>query len=99
MNRLEGKRILVTGAASGIGQATALRLLDEGAEVVASDIAADGLDKTEARAAEAANSDRLKTLRMNVAEEGSVIDGVSWAVDKLGGLDSVVNAAGVLRAA
>jgi len=41
MKRLEGKRILVTGAASGIGQATALRLLDEGATVVASDIAAD----------------------------------------------------------
>ncbi|MGA9678526.1 MAG: short-chain dehydrogenase, partial [Mycobacterium sp.] len=31
MNRLEDKRILVTGAASGIGQSTALRLLDEGA--------------------------------------------------------------------
>lgn len=43
MKRLEGKRILVTGAASGIGQATALRLLDEGAAVAASDVAAEGL--------------------------------------------------------
>ena len=40
MKRLEGNRILVTGAASGIGQATALRLLDEGATVVATDISA-----------------------------------------------------------
>ena len=46
MNRLESKRILVTGAASGIGQATTLRLLDEGATVVGADIAADGLEKT-----------------------------------------------------
>ena len=34
MKRLAGNRILVTGAASGIGQATALRLVDEGAAVV-----------------------------------------------------------------
>ncbi|HWT48500.1 MAG TPA: SDR family NAD(P)-dependent oxidoreductase, partial [Mycobacterium sp.] len=56
MKRLEGNRILVTGAASGIGQATALRLLDEGATVVASDVAAEGLDTTRNRAAEAATA-------------------------------------------
>src|SRR6516225_11333146 len=99
MKRLEGKRILVTGAASGIGQATALRLLDEGATVVASDIAADGLATTGARAGEAATADRLATLPMDVGEEDSVIDGVRWAVETLGGLDSLVNAAGMLRAA
>ena len=94
MKRLEGKRILVTGAASGIGQATALRLLDEGATVVGSDIAVDGLDATKAQA-----GDRLITLLMDVGDENSVVDGVRSAVEQLGGLDSLVNAAGILRAA
>jgi NAD(P)-dependent dehydrogenase (short-subunit alcohol dehydrogenase family) len=99
MKRLEGNRILVTGAASGIGQATALRLLDEGAAVVVADIAADGLDKTRARAQEAATGERLSTVEMNVGDEQSVIDGVRSAVATLGGLDALVNAAGMLRAA
>jgi NAD(P)-dependent dehydrogenase (short-subunit alcohol dehydrogenase family) len=99
MKRLEGKRILVTGGASGIGQATALRLLDEGASVVAADISADGLGATTALAEEAATADRLTTTPMDVADEDSVIDGVRSAVEKLGGLDSLVNAAGILRAA
>ncbi|OBH32954.1 short-chain dehydrogenase [Mycobacterium sp. E1715] len=99
MKRLEGKRILVTGAASGIGQATALRLLDEGATVVASDVAEAGLDATRSRADEAATARRLTTLPMDVGNEDSVIDGVCMAVETLGGLDSLVNAAGILRAA
>lgn len=98
MNRLEGQRILVTGAASGIGQATALRLLDEGAAVVAADIAADGLGKTAALAGEAGTGARLTTVEMNVSDEDSVIGGVRRATDTLGGLDSLVNAAGILRA-
>ncbi|MBV8861372.1 MAG: SDR family oxidoreductase [Mycobacterium sp.] len=99
MKRLAGNRILVTGGASGIGQATALRLLDEGAVVVAADVAADGLGKTQARAGQAGTGERLTTLEMNIADEKSVIDGVRFAVNTLGGLDSVVNAAGILRAA
>jgi NAD(P)-dependent dehydrogenase (short-subunit alcohol dehydrogenase family) len=97
MKRLEGNRILVTGAASGIGQATALRLLDEGAGVVAADIAA--LDKIRAQAEEVGTGDRLATVELDVADETSVADGVRSAVDRLSGLDSVVNAAGMLRAA
>ena len=99
MNRLEGQRILVTGAASGIGQATALRLLDAGATVVASDVVEGGLDATRARADEAATAGRLTTMPMDVGNEASVIDGVSRTVETLGGLDSLVNAAGILRAA
>ncbi|MEE6175216.1 SDR family NAD(P)-dependent oxidoreductase [Mycobacterium sp. 050134] len=99
MNRLEGKRILVTGAASGIGQATALRLLDEGATVAAADVAEDGLGTTRAMAEAAGSAGRLTTMMMDVSNEGSVIDGVCWAVQTLDGLDSLVNAAGMLRAA
>ena len=99
MKRLEGQRILVTGAASGIGQATALRLLDEGATVAAADIAADGLGATRARADAAGNAAHLVTREMNVGDEDSVVAGVRWAVETLGGLDSLVNAAGMLRAA
>ncbi|MDT5115180.1 MAG: hypothetical protein QOE30_919 [Mycobacterium sp.] len=98
MKRLEGQRILVTGAASGIGQATALRLLSEGASVVAADISVDGLSNTAARAGEAATAERLTTVPIDVGNESSVIDGVSLAAEKLGGLDSLVNAAGILRA-
>lgn len=99
MKRLEGKRIVVTGAASGIGQATTLRLLDEGATVVASDVAADGLDITREQAERADTVGRLSTVPMDVGDEDSVVDGVRSAVEQLGGLDSLVNAAGILRAA
>ncbi|WP_343710442.1 SDR family oxidoreductase [Mycobacterium sp.] len=98
MKRLAGNRILVTGAGSGIGQATALRLLDEGAVVVGADIAAEGLAATAARAGEAGTGDRMNTLEMDVGDEGSVVAAVRSAVDTLGGLDAVVNAAGMLRA-
>jgi NAD(P)-dependent dehydrogenase (short-subunit alcohol dehydrogenase family) len=98
MKRLQGNRILVTGAASGIGQATALRLLDEGAAVVGADIAMDGLEKTRDQAQEAGSGDRFTAVEMNVGDEKSVVRGVRSAVDALGGLDSLVNAAGMLRA-
>jgi NAD(P)-dependent dehydrogenase (short-subunit alcohol dehydrogenase family) len=97
MNRLDCRRLLVTGAASGIGKATALRLLDEGAVVVAADVEARGLEETRVQAGSWA--DRLTTLEMNVGDEDSVVDGVRSAINTLGGLDAVINAAGILRAA
>ncbi|AZG45964.1 SDR family NAD(P)-dependent oxidoreductase [Gordonia insulae] len=96
MQRYTGRRVLITGGGSGIGQATVLRMLDEGAEVVAADISEAGLADTKSKAGSSAT---LTTLVVNVADEESVRTGVAAAVDGLGGLDVLVNAAGILRSA
>jgi NAD(P)-dependent dehydrogenase (short-subunit alcohol dehydrogenase family) len=95
MNRYEGRRVLVTGGGSGIGQATVLRMLAEGGSVVAADVSEAGLADTVAKAGDTGG--RLSTVVMNVADEASVKAGVASAVQTLGGLDAVVNAAGILR--
>ncbi|WP_370937853.1 SDR family NAD(P)-dependent oxidoreductase [Amycolatopsis sp. cg13] len=97
MNRYEGRRVLVTGAGSGIGQATVLRMLAEGGRVVAADVSEAGLADTVEKAGDAA--DRLGTVVVNVADEASVKAGIASAVEQLGGLDALVNAAGILRSA
>lgn len=96
LQRYSDRRVLVTGGGSGIGQATVLRILDEGGRVVAADISESGLKDTVAKAGP--HSDRLATLVMDVGAEESVRDGVAKAVETLGGLDTLVNVAGILRA-
>ncbi len=93
--RYADRRVLVTGGGSGIGQATVLRLLLEGGRVVAADVSESGLKDTEARAD--ALGVRPSTVRMDVGDEASVRDGVAHAVESMGGLDTLVNAAGILR--
>lgn len=95
MKRYEGRRSLVTGGGSGIGQATVLRMLAEGGHVAAVDVSDEGLTDTIAKAGDAAS--RLYTVTVNVADEASVKAGVDVAVKWLGGLDVLVNAAGILR--
>ncbi|MEV2279051.1 SDR family NAD(P)-dependent oxidoreductase [Nocardiopsis sp. NPDC049922] len=95
MDRYTGRRVLVTGAGSGIGQATALRVLSEGGHVVAADVSEAGLKDTLGRAGEAA--DRLGTVIVDIADEVSVRAAVRSATARLGGLDALVNAAGILR--
>jgi NAD(P)-dependent dehydrogenase (short-subunit alcohol dehydrogenase family) len=98
MNRFDNRRILVTGAGSGIGQATALRLLREGGRVIAADVVEDGLVATRDLATAQGTAERLGTLVVDIADEASVVEGVRGAVGALGGLDVLVNAAGILRA-
>jgi len=87
MQGLTGRTYIVTGAASGIGLATARRLLDEGARVVGSDI----VDPPSV----AAGSDRWSFTRCDVATEASVQELVRHAVAFAGTIDGLVNAAGV----
>ena len=95
--RYSDRRVLITGGGSGIGQATALRILDEGGRVVAADISESGLKDTIAKTEP--HGDRLTTVVMDVGAEQSVRDGVAHAVQALGGLDTLVNVAGILRSA
>ncbi|MFD7163044.1 SDR family NAD(P)-dependent oxidoreductase [Streptomyces violascens] len=94
-DRYEGRRALVTGGGSGIGQATVLRLLAEGGHVVAADVSEAGLKDTAEKAGDAIG--RLTTLVVDIADEDSAREAVAAAVSALGGLDVLVNAAGILR--
>ena len=88
------RSVLVTGAGSGIGQGVALRLLSEGARLVAADVDAAGLATTVERAGEV--GDRLATVVADISSEQSVADAYTAALDHLGSLDVLVNAAGIL---
>ena len=90
--KLAGKVAVVTGAARGIGRATAERLLAEGAMVVVSDIDEAQLQRT---AAEIGTADTVLALRADVAIQREVIDLVQAAVDRFGGIDIMVNNAGI----
>jgi NAD(P)-dependent dehydrogenase (short-subunit alcohol dehydrogenase family) len=97
LQRYSDRRVLITGGGSGIGQATVLRILGEGGLVVAADISESGLKDTVAKAER--HGDRLTTVAMDVGAEQSVRNGVADAVKALGGLDTLVNVAGILRSA
>src|SRR4051794_29690883 len=87
--RLAGKGGTGTGAASGIGEAIARRLVAEGAQVVAADINAAGV---EALAAEL--GDAVRPLHVDVREEDEIEAMVALAVEAFGGLDAGFNVAG-----
>jgi meso-butanediol dehydrogenase / (S,S)-butanediol dehydrogenase / diacetyl reductase len=92
--RFTGRQALVTGAASGIGRATALRLAAEGAGVMAVDVNAELLGQLEAEASGLAGT--ITTRVGDVSTEDGVVSMVNASVDQLGALDVVVNVAGVL---
>ncbi len=86
-----GKVAIVTGAASGIGQAIATRLVDDGATVVLADIDEDGLRTTRKRLGSTAQARRL-----DVTDCEAVTDLVETTAGELGRLDIMVNNAGLI---
>ncbi|WP_374281670.1 SDR family NAD(P)-dependent oxidoreductase [Novosphingobium sp.] len=87
--RLRGKALMIVGAGTGIGAATARRLVGEGARVVLADI---NLAAAQAVAAELGAA--AMALAIDIADEASVNAAIAQAVDWLGGLDGIhVNAA------
>ncbi|WP_296263786.1 SDR family NAD(P)-dependent oxidoreductase [Pseudomonas sp. UBA6562] len=91
MLRFHDKVVLITGAAAGIGEATARRFAEEGAQVVLADW---NLAKAQAVAAELP-AERVLAVQVDVSDLASVQRMVEATVARFGGLDVLVNNAGV----
>jgi len=87
--RLEGRRILITGAASGIGQRTAELFAAEGAALTL-------LDCDRKRLASVARETGGTAVEADVTQEASVARAVEQGASAMGGIDGIVNAAGIV---
>src|SRR6476646_6304524 len=91
---LEGKTALVTGASSGIGEATAVALAEAGAAVA---IAARRTDRLEALAAKIRDDGtKVAQLALDVTDESACTAAVRQTREELGGLDILVNNGGLM---
>ena len=68
MNRFEDKVVIITGAGSGLGQETALRIAKEGAKLSLVDLNEKGLEETKAKILEIAPNAEVITITANVAD-------------------------------
>lgn len=92
--RLDGRPVLVTGAASGIGRATCRRLASEGAKVAALDRDRDGLAALVQELREGGAD--VVDLAVDVTSEPAVEEATSTVIDRFGDLRGVVTCAGIL---
>jgi 3-oxoacyl-[acyl-carrier protein] reductase len=93
--QLASLKIIVTGGAQGMGAHFAHRLAEAGAQVAAGDVKEDGL----AQLAESTRGlpGKVHVRKLDVASEAEVGSFVDWAADAMGGLNGLINNAGILR--
>jgi 3-oxoacyl-[acyl-carrier protein] reductase len=95
MPDVRGKKVIVTGAGSGLGRAMALGLCEAGADVLVLDIAEDRANDTAATAQRYNNSSHVIAFRCDVRRADECGQAVAAAMSQLGGLHGVVNCAGL----
>lgn len=95
--RLQDRVAVITGAASGIGAASARRFVEEGARVIVADVQADRAAEVVAELDEAAPG-AARFVRCDVTDEDAVAAAVQAAVDDWGRLDIMFNNAGIIGA-
>ncbi|WOI57662.1 bifunctional rhamnulose-1-phosphate aldolase/short-chain dehydrogenase [Palleronia sp. LCG004] len=96
---LAGRVAIVTGGAGGIGAATALRYLSQGACVMLADIDAEALASTRGAMAGAYGADVVRTVEMDVTSEDAVAAAYAEIAVEFGGVDIVVSNAGIASSA
>jgi len=96
---LAGKVALITGAAGGIGSATAVKFLQEGCCVVLTDIDKKSLQQTHAKFAARFGEDVVTSIKMDVTNENDVKHAVNQSIELFGGIDVLVANAGFASAA
>jgi NAD(P)-dependent dehydrogenase (short-subunit alcohol dehydrogenase family) len=92
---LKGKRVIVTGAAGGLGRPFAVAFADAGARIVATDVNISGADETARMIADSGGE--AHACRVDVTDASSLAALALCARDKLGGLDCLVNNAAVMQ--
>ncbi|MFO7156443.1 MAG: SDR family oxidoreductase [Pseudomonadota bacterium] len=86
--KLDELKVIVTGGAQGMGAHFARRLFEAGAKVAVGDVNEEGL---------ASLPDGIHRRRLDVSDERQVVDFVEWAHEAMGGLNALVNNAGIIR--
>ncbi|MEO7731451.1 MAG: SDR family NAD(P)-dependent oxidoreductase [Kofleriaceae bacterium] len=93
--QLSSFKIIITGGAQGMGAHFARRLAEAGAQVAAGDVKEDGLAELAASTRDLPG--KVHTRRLDVSDEADVGAFVDWASDAMGGLNGLINNAGILR--
>ncbi len=94
--KLENRKAVVTGGAQGIGEALATRLANEGADVVIMDLNLELAEKT-AAAIQKESGRKVTAVKVNVTSEEDVEAAMAEAAKRMGGLDILINNAGIVR--
>ncbi len=93
--RFDGKVVIITGGASGLGKETALRIAREGGRLVLVDLKQDALDAAEKEIIEAASNAEVLSVSADVSKEADVQKFVDATMEKFGRIDGFFNNAGI----